>query len=186
MLVDRELDVQKLALVIKRNQNIGILHGLKEIIEFTIFLVVFLFFFLGFLLALFFFDLLFLCVLQKEREVDLDIVLTFAVSTYEEVQRAWQRNEAILVLRLLEVLHVRLCYRGLCGNTLCGWASIGHYKIFMILSNLVCCCRQAILLLSALPSRGSLLHSLTATIEKGHNVATVCFCQTSEHLFDWI
>ena len=85
MLVDRELDVQKLALVIKRNQNVGILHGLKEIIEFTIFLVVFLFFFLGFLLALFFFDLLFLCVLQKEREVDLDIVLTFAVSAHEEV-----------------------------------------------------------------------------------------------------
>ena len=79
VLADSKLNVEEPTLVLKRNQDIWILHWLEEVVEFWTF---FLFFFLFFLFKFCFFFLnncFSLLVLKEKREIDLDTVLTFSV-----------------------------------------------------------------------------------------------------------
>jgi hypothetical protein len=96
MLICSEFDIKKLALVIKRNQNIWIFHRLVEIIKFGS--IVFLLFFFNLLFLLLGYILL--LIFKQDRLVDFDAVLTFSIRSYEEIERTWQLNISILVRAL--------------------------------------------------------------------------------------
>ena len=72
---DSKLNIEEPTLVLKRDQDIWILHWLKEVIEFWTFFLFFLFRFCFFFLN----NCLYLLVLKEKREIDLNTMLTFSV-----------------------------------------------------------------------------------------------------------
>ena len=116
--------------------------------------------------------------------IDLDAMLTLAISSNEEIEWTWKGDiSAIRFGLFLEILNVGMCNCRLCWHSFSWWASIRDNEVFLAFRKAITCgCHTLFVTIISTASCFGHWNSLAAAIEQCHHVAAVHLCNTAQHL----